>query len=176
MLSYDKATALVIRHEGGLVDDKYDPGGITKWGISKRFLIIHNIDLNGDGVIDNQDIIDMTMEQCQGIYKTYFWDKYPFRKVKYEPLAIKLFDMSFPLGEPQAFKLFQRSINDMGGDIKVDGILGSKTIAGANKFNGEQLLHHFQERLKDFFQKLASNRPDSKRFLNGWLNRVVAEN
>ena len=36
MSDFDKAFELVIGHEGGLVDHPADPGGLTKYGISKR--------------------------------------------------------------------------------------------------------------------------------------------
>ncbi|KKK60142.1 hypothetical protein LCGC14_3027340, partial [marine sediment metagenome] len=36
MASFEKAIPIVLKHEGGYVHDKLDPGGETNFGISKR--------------------------------------------------------------------------------------------------------------------------------------------
>ena len=46
----------------GLVDDPDDPGGITKYGVSFRFLKDHGIDVDGDGDIDAEDIRGLNPE------------------------------------------------------------------------------------------------------------------
>ena len=38
MAHFDSCVQYVLRHEGGLSQDKADPGGITNFGISLRFL------------------------------------------------------------------------------------------------------------------------------------------
>ena len=35
-MSFEQAVAMVFKHEGGYVNDPKDPGGETRWGISKR--------------------------------------------------------------------------------------------------------------------------------------------
>lgn len=65
----------VLEHEGGLVDDPVDPGGITNLGISFRLLQDlpeHLADITKDGIIDEQDIVNITIESAAGIYKEIF--------------------------------------------------------------------------------------------------------
>ena len=49
MSHFDTAIKKVLKHEGGYVDHKNDPGGATKYGISLRFIRQSNTDLDLDG-------------------------------------------------------------------------------------------------------------------------------
>lgn len=50
----------VLKHEGGYVNDPADPGGETKWGISKR-------------AYPNLDIANLTPDQASDIYARDYW-------------------------------------------------------------------------------------------------------
>lgn len=54
------AIALVLKHEGGYIDDPADPGGETKYGISKRSY-------------PDLDIKNLTPEEATAIYQRDFW-------------------------------------------------------------------------------------------------------
>lgn len=73
-----QAFAVVIGEEGGYVDDPADPGGETKYGISKR-------------EYPNLDIAQLTLVQAQEIYERDYWavlncDSHPWE------MALVLFD------------------------------------------------------------------------------------
>ncbi len=59
--NFDKALEFVLRWEGGYSNDPHDPGGETKFGISKRSYPEVNIK-------------DLTREQAGEIYKRDYWD------------------------------------------------------------------------------------------------------
>jgi lysozyme family protein len=61
MTAFDKALALVLRHEGGLVDDPRDPGGLTNCGISQR-------------AYPDLDIRNLKVADIALIYRTDYWD------------------------------------------------------------------------------------------------------
>ena len=71
MSHFDTAIKKVLKHEGGYVDHKNDPGGATKYGISLRFIKQSNtdLDLDNDGDIDADDIKEMTEDKAKEIYK-----------------------------------------------------------------------------------------------------------
>jgi lysozyme family protein len=54
------AIDLVLRHEGGLVNDPQDPGGLTNFGISKKSY-------------PDLDISNLTRAQAGSIYQRDFW-------------------------------------------------------------------------------------------------------
>ena len=73
--NFQDALQITLRWEGGLVDHPADPGGLTKWGVSLRFLRAIGVDLNGDGTVDGRDIRSLTHEQRDAIYRDHFWDR-----------------------------------------------------------------------------------------------------
>ena len=86
--NYDKAFNITIGLEGGYVNDPKDPGGETKYGLSKKW----NPTL---------DIKNLTMEQAKDIYLTRNWISTGCDKLSY-PMDIIAFDRSVLYGVPTA--------------------------------------------------------------------------
>lgn len=59
--SFKEALRFVLSKEGGYVNDPNDPGGETKWGISKR-------------AYPTLDIKNLTEQQCIDIYLADYWN------------------------------------------------------------------------------------------------------
>lgn len=95
--------ALVRGFEGGLADIKGDTGGLTNFGVSFTFLKDRCIDLNEDGVISEEDIRGMTIEQANKVFDKYFWQA---MNCDYLPdaLAIAVYDAAVNQGTGWATK------------------------------------------------------------------------
>jgi lysozyme family protein len=105
--------------EGGYVNNPKDPGGETRWGISKR-------------AYPSVDIRALTRDDAIAIYYRDYWlpiqcDALPFA------VAVVLFDIHVNGGHP--VKWLQQALG-----ITADEILGPATIAAANKFYDPGLL------------------------------------
>lgn len=59
--SWEKSVKFVLDIEGGYVNDEKDPGGETKYGISKR-------------AYPEVDIKSLTEEEAKAIYRRDYWD------------------------------------------------------------------------------------------------------
>ena len=59
-MNFDVAFEKLIGHEGGYVNDARDPGGETKYGISKR-------------AYPDEDIAGLTLERAKQIYRRDCW-------------------------------------------------------------------------------------------------------
>lgn len=110
--AFQKAVALILKHEGGYVNDPRDPGGETNFGISKR-------------AYPNEDIRGLTRERAAALYHRDYWqairgDELPF------PLALVTFDMAVNAGVGAAVRHLQEALA-----VPVDGKLGPQTIAKA---------------------------------------------
>ena len=171
---FQYSVGIVLEHEGGLSNDKRDPGGITKWGISLRYLRVIGLDINHDGSINSEDILAIDHQKATAIYREYWWDKYGYNQLKSIDVASKVFDLAVNMGANTAHKLLQISINRLQDTpIKVDGFLGSNTLLSANLFTGSVLRQELRECAEHHYLQIIADNPSLFCFKNGWLNRAA---
>lgn len=152
MASFDKAIELVLEHEGGYVNNPLDPGGETKYGISKR-------------AYPFEDIAGLTLERAKEIYKRDYWK---YDAVLDQRVANKLLDMAVNMGASQAHKIVQKALG-----ITADGVFGPATLKAVNDAMPKTLLDEICARLCEFYCTIVLNSPEKKVFLLGWLRRGV---
>jgi lysozyme family protein len=163
----------ILEHEGGLSIDKRDPGGVTQWGISLRYLRSIGYDINGDGVIDKEDIIGLPVKGAIGIYRKYWWDKYRYAAFNELVVVEKVFDMAVNMGGMAAHKLLQIAINRLKEQpITVDGLIGGQTFSAANSMDGTKLRQELRECAEHRYIEIIAANPAMEVFRKGWLNRA----
>lgn len=183
MSTFEKAIPVILRQEGGYVDNPNDPGGATNYGVSLRYLqSIKDLnekgflfgDLDQDGDVDAFDIKLLTQEKAIQIYKTQWWDRFGYERINDQDTATKLFSFSVNMGAHQAHKIFQRSINRCGIEIIVDGIIGQKTIEAANILAPHYLLDAFRlEGVKFYLSIYEAKKSTRQSFIAGWIKRAI---
>jgi lysozyme family protein len=160
---FDAAVAAVLAHEGGLSDDRSDPGGLTQWGFALR----RNPDLTAAA------LRAMTRAEAVARYRTMWWDRYGFARLP-PAVAIKLFDLAVPCGPGAAFRALQRACWAAGQRVREDGVLGGETVAAAGAVPQAALLAALKSELAAHFRALVTAEPRRQRFLAGWLARAYA--
>jgi len=156
-----RAVEVVLKHEGGYVNDPRDPGGETKWGISRRSY-------------PNLDVANLTREDAIAIYYRDFYSKYGYGRLNDEAVATKVFDMAVNMGPATAHRLLQEALVFLGYPVDIDGIIGPQTIAAANKADPKRLLQVLRWRAAEHYYRIAVQRPQSRAFLIGWLRRAYS--
>lgn len=160
-MSFHKAVENLLTHEGEYINHSNDPGGKTKFGISAKsypYLEIENL----------------TKEQAIDIYYRDWWQKYRYDRIKDEDLAIKILDSSVNIGPESAHKLIQRSLRAVGIYLKVDGILGAKSLAAINEVNATALIAAIRVELTYHYKYLILKNPSLKVFELGWFRRAYS--
>ena len=153
----------VIAHEtggdksGGYTNDPDDPGGETKWGISKR-------------AYPNLNIKALTFNDAIAIYHKDYYEG--IDTIADDRLAFKVFDMSVLNGRVKAVKLLQTSIRALGSKISADGYLGPVTSAAANITHPRALYANYINKLEMRLKWLVLLKPKKKKYLKGWLTRL----
>lgn len=180
MSAFDPAVNYVLANEKGLEENKNDPGGITNFGLSLRFLraIEEPTKYGFFGAIwEEEDVIALTLDKAKLIYHGEFWERASFDKIKDQHICNYIFDMSVNLGIAPAIKCVQRACWAFISDryqLPDDGILGKETIAYVNVY-GENILPVIRAERAGEYRLIVANNPKNKEFLNGWLNRTYKD-
>lgn len=105
-------------------------------------------------------------EHWDEICKGMFWDKWKADSIISQSIAELLVDWAWGSGT-YGIKYPQQVLG-----VKVDGIVGAKTLAAINNYpDQEELFNKLWQRRKKHFEDIAKS-PSKKKFLKGWLNRL----
>jgi len=155
---FDDAINFVLKWEGGYSFDKDDPGGETKYGISKR-------------AFPNIDIKNLTIEQAKEIYYNNYWKKTKCNLISHK-LRLIYFDSCINLGYKRAVKILQQTINSFKIDnLVVDGLLGNKTLAAMDNCNNQELPYRYVLFRIKFYMIIIISKKKSIKYIKGWLKR-----
>lgn len=148
-MDFKSAMRFVMTWEGGYVDDPLDPGGETKYGISKRA----HPDVN---------IVNLTIQQAQGIYRKNYWDAV---RIDCLPAYMRLlvFDFAVNSGPETATKKMQKVFN-----VDPDGAIGKITLSASHNTPPNLFLYEYAAARIMFLSRL----PKFSRYGTGWTRRV----
>lgn len=169
---FELAVKKTFGEEGGLSNHKLDKGGITQYGISLRFLRAEGIDVDGDGDVDANDILILTKGQAEQIYYKFFWKKINCNRIENDKLAFNVFDTAVNCGTPIAIILLQRVLKNFNPSLKIDGVLGEKTLASLAKEDPILINNHYKNERIAHYEGIVARDATQKVFLNGWRNRA----
>lgn len=150
-MDFDKAFGRVIGHEGGYVNDVRDPGGETKYGISKR-------------AYPNVNIRELTLDQAKEIYRRDYWDRLHLDELP-DAIRYDLFDAAVNSGVSAAAKFLQRAAG-----TTADGVIGKMTITAANGMD----LQRLDKRMAGYRLQFLCDLPIFPTFGKGLVRRVAA--
>lgn len=150
-MTFDEAFKVLIGHEGGYVNDPRDPGGETKFGISKR-------------AWPQVDIKALTLKEAKAIYYANYWLAAGCDKVV-GPVRFDLFDAAVNSGVSQAVKWLQEASG-----VAADGRFGPRTLSAVQACAPLALVARFNgHRLR--FMAALNTWPS---FGRGWARRIAA--
>lgn len=135
-------------HEDGYVNNPHDPGGETKWGISKRSY-------------PHLTISALTRDDAFIIYREDFWSKI---KIIDGPIVFQLFDFAINSSCETAIRYFQRALN-----VADDGHIGPVTLQKYVDTSQTDLIMNLNAERLDYMTRL-SNWPNAGR---GWARRIA---
>ena len=152
VVSFESAFDRLINSEGGYVNDPNDPGGETKFGISKRSY-------------PNVDIKALTLEQAKAIYLRDFWQA--GRMDEYDPaISFQVFDFAVNSGIQTALRKLQAAVR-----VADDGYVGPVTVAAIKAMSVTDVIMRFVAQRLRYWTKL-SNWPVAGA---GWANRAARD-
>jgi len=148
MTDFDKAFEHVIGVEGEYTNDPKDPGGETKYGISKRSYPL-------------EDIKNLNIERAKIIYRMDYWNKVKGDELPY-PLNMFVFDAAVNQGIIPAIDMLQKTLG-----VARDGILGVETIKAAQELRGQAISMYLADRALRY-----TGTRNFDQYGRGWLRRL----
>lgn len=161
MADFRRALEKTLRWEGGLVNDKDDPGGLTNKGIT--------LETYGQYYDDGAEGLEhIGTKQVEHIYINGYWNRMRGDDFPCQKLAELVFDTCVNCGTRTAVRMLQRLLY-----VTDDGIVGMKTLEAVEKCCDNELLfdRYKAERLR-YYGRLVEKNPRLSKFLRGWTNRV----
>jgi lysozyme family protein len=177
MAKFEDSVGYVMSNEGLGSDHPNDPGGVTYWGISIRFLesVGEAGDIDKDGDVDADDVRALRRVDAIVFYAERFWKPLSLDRLRSQAVATRVLDIAVNAGNTRAVKVLQKAVNSMtdeGMRLKVDGKLGPKTRGAANSLDDVELMAALREKHAAFYKAIAKRNPALEVFLNGWLKRA----
>lgn len=161
MSDFDKAFQEVIGFENGYVNDPDDPGGETKYGISKKSY-------------PSENIAALTLDQAKEIYRQDFWNKLFLHEIASTEIATEIFEQAVNFGVYQAVLHAQEALSLMGRVVAVDGTPGPMTRAALREIKDVSLFVKIMNGLQfSRYTEIVKSNPVAKKYFVGWLKRVA---
>jgi lysozyme family protein len=167
MADFDVFLPILLKFEGGYVDDPGDPGGETNKGITMAVFQECSHELLGiDPTTFN--LKDLTDAQAGIIYRTRYWNRMRGDSIEFQDLANIVCDFFVNSGT-HATKLLQQIMNNMGAHVVEDGVIGVASLGALSILVPVEVYRQYKRGRIEFYEKLGERFP---RFVEGWLNRV----
>jgi lysozyme family protein len=156
--NWQKSFELMLKSEGGYVNNPADPGGMTNLGVTKATWE------NWVGrKSDEAEMRGLTPEKVEPLYKKKYFDA-----VRGDELPVGLdylmFDFAVNAGAGRAIKTLQTAVG-----VTPDGGFGPMTMAAVQAVDPVELIERFSQAKEDFYRSLNT----FATFGKGWLNRVA---
>lgn len=161
--TFSRAIPLIVAVEGGYSDRTTDYGGKTKYGISQRDF-------------QKINIAELSENEAMALLKERYWDAYRISEILDQNIANQAMLLIMNMNPLSAGKIIQLAVNAAGRgilNIKVDGVLGSKSLEAINTLNPSALSDRIRvEACKYYLQETDE---DAKQIPNfrGWIRRAL---
>jgi len=155
--NWPKCFALVLKNEGGYVDNPSDPGGATNLGCTKatwEAWVGHPV--------TKDDIKALMPKDVMPLYKAKYWDTINGDNLP-EGVDYAVFDFAINSGPSRAAKTLQSVLN-----TNPDGQIGPTTLRALETANAREVATAVCEARLAFLQSLSTYGTFGK----GWSRRV----
>lgn len=174
MADFSRSFKIVLKHEGGYVNDPNDPGGETYKGIARNM----NSKWDGWQIIDVQKrqsnfpvALDSNVdlqEKVEDFYRTNYWDRIKGDNIADDGVAASIFDFAVNAGLGAGVSLAQMVVGS-----EADGVMGNETTGKINNFDPDHFLAAYTVAKIARYLNIIKKRPSSQKYLYGWIRRAL---
>jgi lysozyme family protein len=157
--SFPAALALVLAHEGGFADHPLDPGGPTKFGVTRETLARAR-----GRAVTREEVRALGREEAGAIYRRLYWDAVRADQLP-AGVDLALFDFAVNAGPIRASRTLQAVLG-----CAADGSVGPLTLAAARSAPAPETVRALTRARLDHLSSLRT----WPVFGRGWRRRVLA--
>ena len=154
--NWTASLAKVLESEGGFVNHKRDPGGVTNLGITKRVY-----EQWVQRQVSVQEMRDLTVMQAAPIYEHEYWNRIKGDELP-DGVDLLMFDFAVNAGVSRAVRTAQRVVG-----VKADGVIGPITLKAINNYDPQDFIKEYTDRKLSFYRRLKHY----DTFGRGWERR-----
>lgn len=164
-MTTDEAIHDLILREGDYVNNAFDSGGPTRWGITRATLAVWK-----GRDVSIEEVQNLSVNEAAAIYRQKFVFEPGYAAIKDDLLRALVVDAGVNHGPTNANRLIQRAIPG----LTVDGVFGPATLAAVNKAPSPMKLwlSLYGQRIR-FYGRIVTNNPSQATFAAGWANRMA---
>ena len=159
--NFDKAFLETLKHEGGYVHHKLDPGGMTNLGVTKRVWE----DYTGRQASE-ADMRALTPETVKPLYRDRYWNRVRGDDLP-SGIDFAIYDFAVNSGPSRAIRYAQKIAG-----AAQDGVIGPQTLAKiaayCDQHGEEAFIQAYMDARLEFLQGLGT----FNTFGRGWTRRV----
>ena len=153
-MSFETVVHMVLEHEGGYVNHPSDPGGETKYGISKR-------------AYPDVDIAELTEDEAAVIYKRDYWDR-----IKGDDLPVGVACVVMDYAVNSGISRASKALQSVCGISNGDGVIGPHSLASVwttvENDGEESVINAVTTQRQEFIRALSIY----DTFGKGWERRI----
>jgi lysozyme family protein len=156
--NFASSLAAVLQHEGGFVQDRFDPGGATNRGITQH---VYDDWRRSQG-LSPRGVRSLEQAEIEAIYRKLYWNACRCDDL---PSGVDycVFDFAVNSGPVRACRYLQRAVG-----VTDDGQIGPVTLAAVRAKPACETIAAISAARLDFLGQL----PTFSRFGKGWSARV----
>ena len=156
--NWESCFEMVLKHEGGFVNNPKDPGGMTNLGVTKAAWESYWKRSSSES-----EMRSLTPDTVKPFYKAMYWDK-----IKGDQLPsgadYAAYDLAVNSGVGRAAKYLQEIAG-----VTADGVIGPKSLEAIKACDPQELTDALCNKRLDFLKRL----PTFETFGKGWSRRVA---
>lgn len=151
----------------GFANDPDDLGGATMVGVTLATYTEY-CSKKGYPRPTAERLRGISYSQWLDILKTMYWDRWKADEINNQSVAEILVDWVWASGK-YGITIPQRVLG-----VKVDGIVGVKTLAAVNAQDPAQFFARIKAERKAYIERICTSRPVNNKYKRGWLRRLNA--
>lgn len=156
--NFKTALSVVWQVEGDYVNHPLDPGGATKYGITRKTLSAWR-----GQKVSIADVKALKRAEAEKIYRACYWASIAGDWLP-DGIDLAVFDFAVNSGPKKAAKHLQRLVG-----AKADGIIGGMTLAALRRVSPEHVITGLCRKRLGYLTQIGN----FWKFGRGWVRRVI---